>query len=252
MIGMRVYATEARTELLKLVRLPAYALPTLAFPLAFYSAFGIMIGGHLHNGIAASRYFLATYGTFGVVGAALFGFGVSVAVERGYGWLALKRTTPMPPLAYLLAKTVTAMAFGAVVVLALTAIGMAFGGVQLEPEQFLALFSVLVFGAIPFCAVGLAIGSIVKPSAAGSTVNLVYLPMSLLAGLWLPVDALPPVMQQIAPYLPTYHLAQLALGTIGAGSGSTLAHLAVLAIWTSAGLSAAALGLRFDEGREHE
>ena len=44
--------------------------------------------------------------------AALFGFGVGVAVERGQGWLLLKRATPMPPLAYLLAKMATAVAFG--------------------------------------------------------------------------------------------------------------------------------------------
>ena len=187
-MAANVYASEARTELLKLVRLPGYVLPTLAFPLAFYYAFGIMIGGRFHDGIAASHYLLATYATFGVVGASLFGFGVSVAVERGYGWLALKRTTPMPPLAYLLAKTTTAMAFGAVVVVALAAIGTALGGVRLAPGEFLALLGVLVLGTVPFCALGFAIGTFVKPSASISTVNLVYLPMSLVAGLWMPIE----------------------------------------------------------------
>ncbi len=251
-MSTRVYAAETRTELLKLIRLPAYAVPTFFFPLALYAAFGIAIGGRFHQGIEASHYLLATYGTFGVVGASLFGFGVSVAVERGYGWLALKRTTPMPPLAYFVAKMVTASAFGATIVLALIAIGTAFGGVRLEPAEFAALFCVLVAGTIPFCALGLAIGAIVKPSSAAATVNLVYLPMSLFAGLWMPIDVLPPAMQHIAPFLPTYHLAQLALGAIGAGSGWPLMHVTVLAIWAAAGLSAAAVGFRLDEGREHE
>ena len=40
-----------------------------------------------------ATYLLATYATFGVIGAALFGFGVGVAVERGQGWMLLKRAS---------------------------------------------------------------------------------------------------------------------------------------------------------------
>jgi len=39
-----------------------------------------------------------------MVGAALFGIGVGLAADLGAGWLDLKRASPMPPLAYVLAK----------------------------------------------------------------------------------------------------------------------------------------------------
>lgn len=39
----RIYALEARYELLKLIRLPAYVVPTLAFPLVFYLLFGVAL-----------------------------------------------------------------------------------------------------------------------------------------------------------------------------------------------------------------
>ncbi len=89
-----IYAAEARSEITKLTRLPAYAIPTLAFPIAFYIFFGIVLQQH---GADAARYLLASFGAFGVIGVALFGFGVSIAVERGQGWLLLKRASPMRP-----------------------------------------------------------------------------------------------------------------------------------------------------------
>src|SRR5688500_3022950 len=95
----RVYALEAKYELLKVARMPGFAIPSIAFPVMFYSLFGLVFGGRGLGGINMATYLVATYGAFGVIGAALFGFGVGVAVERGQGWLVLKRASPMPPLA---------------------------------------------------------------------------------------------------------------------------------------------------------
>jgi ABC-2 type transport system permease protein len=248
----RITLAETRAELIKEIRLPAYVIPTLAFPLAFYAFFGLAMGGPRGVGTTSiATYLLATYGAFGVVGCALFGFGVSVAVERGQGWLLLKRASPMPPIAYVLAKTFAAMAFAATVVVLLCLLGAEFGGVRLAPAAWLELFGALVFGAIPFCALGLAIGSLAGPNSAPALVNLVYLPMSFAAGLWVPIEMLPPAIAHVAPLLPTYHLGQLALGTVGPGHGSALTHVAALAAWAVAGAVAAAYGLRRDEGRTY-
>ncbi|HEY0614153.1 MAG TPA: ABC transporter permease [Candidatus Elarobacter sp.] len=248
----RITLAETRAELTKLARLPAYVIPTLAFPLAFYVFFGILMGPA--RGIGATTvatYMLATYGAFGVVGCALFGFGVSVAVERGQGWLLVKRASPMPPPAYIIAKVFTSMTFAAAVVVLLCAAGAAFGGVRLAPAAWLELMVALVLGAIPFCALGLALGSIAGPNSAPAIVNLVYLPMSFASGLWIPIESLPPAIARIAPFLPTYHLGQMALGTVTPGHGPAATHIAVLALWALGAAAAAAYGLRRDEGRTY-
>jgi ABC-2 type transport system permease protein len=247
-----ITVAETRAEFTKLVRLPGYIIPTLAFPLAFYAFFGLAFGAqHAIAGTTIATYLLATYGAFGVIGCALFGFGVSVAVERGQGWLLVKRASPMPPAAYVLAKLFTSMAFSAVVVGLLFGLGATFGGVQLAPLTWLALFMTLVIGSIPFGAIGLAIGSIAGPNSAPAIVNVVFLPMSFAAGLWIPIEALPPAIAHIAPFLPTYHLGQLALGTIGAGHGSIAVHILVLAVWALVAAALAAYGFKRDEGRTY-
>src|SRR5690606_31325331 len=173
-------------EFLRLLRTPMFALPTLLFPLMFYLLFGVAMN---RGGGAGAQYLLASFGVFGVMGAALFGFGVTVAMDRAEGLLALKRAQPMPPGAYLLAKVGMALLFSAILALRLAVLAATLGGVALAPGQWALLWVVHVAGALPFCAIGLYIGSLVGGSAAPVVVNLLYLPMAFLSGLWLPPSA---------------------------------------------------------------
>lgn len=249
----RLFALEWKYELLKTLRMPAYAIPTIAFPCLFYAFFGLAFGAGRGAGpTTMATYLLATYGAFGVIGTALFGFGVGVATERGQGWMLLKRATPMPPLAYFAAKTGTALAFSAVLVLALFALGGAFGGVALPTATWLALFATLVAGALPFCALGLALGYVCGPNSAPAIVNLFYLPASFASGLWIPVPALPGWLQEAAPWLPPYHLGQLALAVIGVEPRTPVAtSVSALAGWTVAGVAVALWAYRRDTGKTY-
>lgn len=213
---MKLYLLEIKYEFLKALRLPAYSLPTLLFPVFFYLFFGVMFGAKQAGAVSMSTYLVATYGTFGVIGAALFGFGVSVAVERGQGWLEVKRTTPMPIAAYFVAKLAMAMIFSAIIVTLLFVMGTTVGNVVMPFFTMVKLFAVLVLGSVTFCAFGLALGFFAGPNSAAPLVNMIYLPMAFISGLWIPIVFLPKAVQQIAVWLPPYHLSQLALRTIGA------------------------------------
>lgn len=248
-----VLAAESRSEIRKATRLPAFLVPTLIFPAMFYVLFGVVLneGNPLAalGGLRMPAYLLATYGTFGVVGAALFGLGIGVAAERGQGWLMLKRATPMPPLAYFLAKGVMSMLVGTAIVALLAILGAAFGAVRLGPASWLLLFATLVLGTIPFCALGCALGYISGPNSAPMLANLIYLPMSILSGLWFPIEFMPSFMQALAPALPPWHLAQLALMPIRGYTSAAPVHIAALGAWTLLCLAAAVLLYRRDDDR---
>ena len=249
---LRVYRTEAWQEFLKLIRLPIFAATTIALPLMFYVIFGITFAGEQARGVGMTTYMLVTYGAFGVIGAALFGFGVSVAVERGQGWMRLKRVAPMPPLAYFVAKVVMSLAVATIIVLAMFTLGALVGGVRLDPQQWVALGLALVAGALPFSALGLAFGYLVGPNSAPAVLNLAWLPMAFASGLWIPISQLPDVVQSVAVALPPYHFVQLALGTIGASEGgSPVVHAAAVLGFTLLFLVVAAWGFRRDEGHTY-
>jgi ABC-2 type transport system permease protein len=228
--SFRAYVLEAKYEFLRVLRTPAFAAPTLLFPPLFYLLFGILLNRGNAN---AAHYLFATYSVFGVMAPSLFGFGVGVAIERERGWLALKRVAPMPPGAYLLSKMAMAMLFAAIIYCVLAAMAYGLGGVHLALGQWLLLGAIAVIGVMPFCALGLMVGSRANASAAPAFVNLIYMPMAFLSGLWMPLTMLPHMITQIAPLWPAYHLAQLALMTVGQAPQSNIGvHLIWLAGFT--------------------
>ena len=228
---MLAYALEAKFEFLRVLRTPAFAFPTLLFPPMFYLLFGVLLNRGNAN---AAHYLFATYSVFGVMAPSLFGFGVGVAIERERGWLSLKRVAPMPPGAYLLAKMAMAALFALIIYIVLAAMAATLGGVRLAGGQWLLLGIIATTGVLPFCALGLMIGSRANASGAPALVNLIYLPMAFLSGLWMPLNLLPDFIGRIAPLWPAYHLAQLALATIGRGDGSdSLPHVAALLGFTA-------------------
>lgn len=246
----RIHRLEAKSEILKMLRLPAFVVPTLSFPVIFYIFFGLAFGqGKTAGPATMASYLMATYGTFGVIGASLFGLGVGVATERGQGWLQVKRATPMPLSAWFGAKLLLALLFSTIIVSSIFVLGFSFGHVTFPPTAWLRLFLILVSGSIPFCSLGLAIGYFAGPNSAPAVVNLLYLPMAFASGLWIPIDFLPKFIQKVAIFLPPYHLAQLALGVMGAGHGSARGHLLALVSFTLLFLLLAAAGYRRDEGK---
>ena len=248
---LAIFVKEAKYEFLKYLRLPMYSLSTTMFPLMFYVLFGLLMnrGAHM-GGLGVSTYLIATYGTFGVLGASLFANGVGVAMERGLGWMQVKRASPMPPFAYFTAKFTVSMLFSAIVVLMLIVLGTLFGGVHIAPGATLKLISTLVLGAIPFCAMGLAIGYFAGPNSAPAMINMIYLPLSFASGLWFPIEALPKFLQAVAVHSPAYHLAQLALAIVGGGHGEAArGHWEYLIGFGLLCLGIARIGFQRDEGK---
>lgn len=220
------YLEEARSECLRYMRAPGFMLPIMLFPAMFYLLFGVLMAKS--NGAEAARYLLASYGVFGVMSPGLFGFGVSLALERDGGLLTFKRALPMPPGAYLLGKMLMAMAAAGVVILLLLAMALTLGHVNLSLTQAGALLVVGMLGVLPFCALGMFVGTLIKGQGAPGMLQLIYLPMSFMSGLWFPLPMLPKFLQQIAPVWPSYHLDMLALAAVGMNKGPLLGHVLVL------------------------
>jgi len=244
-----IYWKEAKYEFLKNLRLRMYTASVLSFPLMFYILFGLVLNSkQAIGGTSVPMYLIATYGTFGVMGASLFGTAAGLASDRGLGWLQVKRASPMPPFAYFAAKVVTSMIFSAVIVVALFVLGFTLGGVRMPVADFAKLLGTLVAGSLPFSAMGLAVGYFAGPNSAPPTINLIYLPMSFCSGLWVPFMFLPSVVRQIALVLPPYHLSQLALGIVGAGRHeSNATHWEVLLAFTMICLGVARIGFQRDQ-----
>jgi ABC-2 type transport system permease protein len=247
-----IYFKEAKYEFLKNLRLRAYSASVIGFPLMFYVLFGLVLNSKNTpiGGTTITAYLVATYATFGVMGASLFGTASGLASDRGLGWLQVKRASPMPPFAYFAAKIIMSMIFSTAVVCLLLLLGIVFGDVPITALDAAKLLATLIAGSLPFAAMGLAIGYFAGPNSAPSVINLIYLPLSFCSGLWVPYMFLPKFVRQVAHVLPSYHLSQLALGVFHAGQQESAAtHWEVLFAFTLICLGVARLGFHRDQDK---
>ena len=236
------YVQEARSEILRYLRNPGFLLPVILFPTAFYLMFGVVLARSESPGMAT--YLLASYGTFGVMSPGLFGFGVSLALERDNGLLTLKRALPMPPAAYLIGKMLMAMISAALVIVLLLGLAVGVADVSLNVGQAAALLLAGTFGVLPFCALGMLVGTLIKGQGAPGMLNLIYLPMAFLSGLWVPLQILPETLQNMATVWPSYHLHRIALNGLGVIQEPVLLHVLVLGGFTAVFLWLAVRRLR--------
>jgi len=224
----RAYLTEAKYETLRMLRTPGFSIPFLGLPAGLYLLFAVVIfGAAFRNDLPGAMFVFAGFSVFGIMGPGMFGFGMIVAIEREQGLVQLKRALPMPPAAYLLAKLIMSLLFGAIVMATMLAAAISLGRLPLTLGQTVNVAGICTLGTLPFCAIGLFLGTRLSSRSAPAIVNVVYQLMMHVAGLFYP---LPRFLQTIAPIWPSYHVRQLVFIALGSTeSGRALGHVAFLA-----------------------
>lgn len=227
-----IWRREAAAELKRTLRLPQFLAPTVLTPAAFYGLFTLAVARSPSPAFAAAT--LAGYGVFAATGPALFGFGAGVAMEREQGLIELKRVSPMPASAYVVAKLVAAVATTAMALALIDALAIV-AGVRLPPATWVRLTLLHLGSAVPFALIGFGMGMRMSGKGAVAMANALFLGGSVLGGLWIPSEALPGWMQALGQATPSFHLGQLARWTIGLDAmGSPGVHAAAVAAMTLA------------------
>jgi len=211
--ALGVYLTETRYELTRMMRNPGIAIPVLLLPCALYALFALLIAGEAINKDANLGVFLfAAFSIMSVTMPAMFGIGVTLALERDMGLLRLKRAQPAPPAAWVVAKIVAGLVLAVLAYAPIVTLAVVTGKLALAPVQVVALSAALMVGTIPFTAMGLMIGALCSGSAAPGFANLIYLPGCYLSGMFFP---LPKSMYWQAPIWPQFHVEQFAMHMAG-------------------------------------
>ncbi|MDG4801309.1 ABC transporter permease [Micromonospora sp. WMMD980] len=224
---MRAYL---RFELRRLVRDLRLTLFTVLGPVVTYLIFSPLAGGDRLEGLDAATALMVGLAGYGAVAGALTVTG-SVAQERASGWLRQLRVTPLPPRQVVVAKALTGMLSGVPAVVAVGVTGVLQHHVGLSAGRWAALVVALWLGTAPFALLGLAIGYALAPHLAQPAVFLVFLALSVLGGLLVPVTYFPDALRHLAHALPTYRFAELGWRAVD-GRAPTPAGLVLLLAWT--------------------
>jgi ABC-2 type transport system permease protein len=125
-----------------------------------------------------------------------------LATYRERGVLRRLQTTPARPIMLLAAQLSVALGTAIVSAVLVVAIGRIFFSVALA-AQFGSFVVGFVLAAVATFAIGLFIAAVVPNAKAGqSTGTLLFFPLMFFAGLWVPRESMPKLLQRIADFTP--------------------------------------------------
>ncbi|GAA2756584.1 ABC transporter permease [Actinopolymorpha rutila] len=203
---------------------------TLAMPVVLFLIYVQMYGkGHI-NGVSVQAYLMVSMAAFGSMSAAMSA-GSRIALERQSGWNRQLRLTPLKPLSYLLAKAAVAMMVGVPAVVFVYGAGALVAHVRLGAGEWAVSAVGLWLALIPFAVLGILIGYVASPDSAQAIYPATFMVLSLFGGIFIPVEAMPKLMANLAQLLPSYWLGIIGRSPLGL-AGFEWKAVPVLLAWT--------------------
>ena len=226
-------------------RNPAAAFFTIAFPLIFLVILNVIFGGgEIDTGertISGATFYVPAIAALTVVNSCYTSVAMSWVFNRDQGVLKRIRGAPLPAWAFLFGR----IAYTVILMIVLTVIVVAFGrifyDVDIPGTTLPAVLVTLAVGAFAFCALGLAVASLVpNADAAPAVVNASILPLLFISDVFIPPDAGTPAwVEHVSSIFPVRHLSealQTGFNPFETGAGFEPVHLGVIAAWGVAGL----------------
>src|SRR5499427_4252498 len=234
--NLRLVAHQVRYEQLSFWRNPQSAIFTFVFPVVFVTIMGALFGSVRRSSyfgkLSALQYYVPTIAALSVLGSCYGQLAVALAARRQNGILKRVRATPLPAWAYFAGLLVHCVLVSFVDVALIIGVGRLYG-VPL-PSHWLAIAATLVLGAASFCALGVAVASVISNAeAAPAVAQLVLFPLMFISGTYLPIHSA--LFNHVSGWLPVRPFNQALTGPFAQQAGADWRDLAVLAAWGAAG-----------------
>jgi len=204
---MNIFFMQAKAELLRMFRNKYYIFWSLCMPILFYFLFTRVISTPEENQEVWKAHYLMSMATFSVMGSSIMSLGIKLVQEQTEGWTRFMKTTPLSTGTYFAAKMLAQTAVHLFSILVIFIAGVLINGVDLAFLQWITSGIWIIFGSLPFLAMGTVIGTMKKVETASGISNLIYMALAITGGMWMPIEVFPSMMQTIAKWLPSYHFA---------------------------------------------
>jgi ABC-2 type transport system permease protein len=237
-----MFARLAWTEIKLGLREPTVGVFALAFPLILLylllNSFGTLPDPDF-GGVSPADYYVPAYAAGSIAAAGLIALPVHLAAYRERGVLRRLRASGIAPGSVLIAQTLVA----SLIVTIGSAVMVALGDASYElstPASWTVVAGGFALAAVTFCAVGVALASLLPTARAAQVVGLLlFFSMFFISGGGPPESILPDGVATVADALPmAYAVDVLQQGWwTGTWDGTGLAvQLAVLVVATAVAL----------------
>jgi ABC-2 type transport system permease protein len=244
---LRLVAHQVGYEQLSFWRNPQSAIFTFIFPVLFVAIMGALFGSvgksSYFGGLSALQYYVPTIGALSVLGSCYGQLAVALAARRQAGILKRIRATPLPAWAYFTGLLAHCVLVSVIDIALIVAVGRLYG--VPFPSHWLAITITLVLGAASFCALGVAVASVISNAeAAPAVAQLVLFPLLFISGTYLPIHSA--LLNRVSGWLPVRPFNEALTGPFARHTGADWRQLAVLAAWGGVGAIVAIRRFRWD------
>jgi ABC-2 type transport system permease protein len=226
--------------------------PTAAFfgfllPLLLLAMFGALFADNQDDldvivpGIAGMSVMSTTFSALAM----------NITFLREQGVLKRMRGTPLPSGAYLTGIAANAVTNAAIQITLVVLAGRLFFHIG-WPKDWVELVVFVFAGVVCLAALGVAWShAIPNFDAAPAYVNIVFLPVIFISGVFYDVDNAPQFLRDIAQALPLTHIINGLSAAMVKGTplSDHLSDLLVVALWTAFGVVLAIRGFSWDQRR---
>jgi ABC-2 type transport system permease protein len=208
----RVSLSRAGLELRTFFRRRETVVFTFSLPVILLFIFGSIFNFDLaHTHVPFRQYFTAGIIASGIMSATFVNLGIGIALERDDGTLKRLAGTPMPRAAYFAGKILSSLLIAALETAILLAIGVGLYGLKLPstPGRWLDFGWVFLLGVATCTLLGIAASSVPRSArSAAAVLNLPYLVLQFISGVYFPFNQLPHGLQDVAAVFPLKWLCQ--------------------------------------------
>lgn len=185
-----------------------------------------------------------------VLGSCYSQLAIVLAARRQNGILKRVRATPLPAAVYFVGLLAHCVVVSAVDVLLISVVGRLYGVPLPAAPHLPALAVTLVLGAAAFCALGVAVASLIRNAeAAPSVVQFVLFPLVFVSGTYMPIHS--GLLNGVSAALPVKPFNDALLTSFTTDdAGLPWRSLGVLLLWGALGAVVAVRRFRWDPGAE--
>lgn len=214
---MNILKLQCKAEIIKVLRNRYYVFWSLVMPIIFYYVFTNVMNTNIENKTEWQAHYLMSMTTFSVMGSAIMTHGIRMVQERAQGWSTFIRITPLSDTVYFAAQMIAQCVIHILSITVIFVAGALINDVSLTASQWILSGVWILFGSLPFLAIGTLVGMMNKVETAAGISNVLYMVLAVTGGMWMPLEIMPKTMQTIGKWLPSYNFGNGAWEIVKGG-----------------------------------
>ncbi len=238
--------TYYKYEILRIFRNRQNFIFSLVLPTILYLFIAGESGNGKYGNLPIATYLMAGLIAFGGMGATVSG-GARIAVERELGWTRQLRISPLSPRDYFRGKILGSYITASCTVALLYISGVILG-VRMPIERWVEMTVLILISLIPFAAVGIMLGHLVKSDAMGPIMGGGMSLLSIFGGAFGPIGGDNSLIRNISKFIPSYWTVQAGRVAIGGNAWGARGWVTVAA-WSALFIGGAIWAYRRDTGK---